>query len=82
LDILFWSGAGILIGRDDPNNGSFPTLGSSFTSIADYSKTFELESIASLIKMAIRSTNGALRMSLQARSYSTARSDGSPVPFP
>jgi hypothetical protein len=48
LDILFWSGVGILIGWDDPNNGSFPTPGSSFTSIADYSKTFELESIAFL----------------------------------
>lgn len=48
LDILFWSGAGILIGKDDPNNRPFPTLGSSFTSIADYLSTFELESIALL----------------------------------
>jgi hypothetical protein len=46
LDVLFWSGAGILIGINDPLNHPFPTPGTSFSSQADCLSTFELESIA------------------------------------
>ena len=45
LDILFYAGAGVLVGVSDPFGGPIPPNGSSFTSVANYASTFDLTSI-------------------------------------